>query len=194
MDAGVETSGAEDAIEELDEVEQTENLIATYDANAEWIRFADTKAGVILTIDGVFGSYLLNSIGTVSAEPNGPTKIVALVLAVVSGLALIASATAAFACILPRRHRRKNGLVGSAPHFHSAATALHYSEKQADEFVRDFERLGTDGFRRQVLISILVDAHVAERKYRMVVRSIRLLALGTVAGFAFLLALQIGAA
>jgi pycsar effector protein len=181
-------------LEELDDVEQTENLIATYDTNAEWIRFADTKAGVVLTIDGVFGSYLLNSVDNVWGLHAGPGRIVGLALLVLSGLALAASAVAAFACILPRRRGHKNGLVGMAAHFHSAGTAARYSPKQAEEFIQDFERLGTVGFRRQVLISILVDAHVAERKYRMVVRSIRLLGAGAVAGFAYLLALQLGAA
>jgi hypothetical protein len=38
---------------------ETENLVATYDTVAEWIRFADAKAAVVLTVVGAIAGTLI---------------------------------------------------------------------------------------------------------------------------------------
>jgi hypothetical protein len=57
-----------------------------------------------------------------------------------------------------------------------------------EQFVRDFDRRAAEGFRNQVLIGMLVEAHISKSKYRHVVASIKLPTAAAPLGFAYVAA------
>lgn len=175
-------------------VEETENLISTYDVNAEWIRFADAKAGVVLTINGIFASFLIPTLHDLVSGGHGWLVLTAYVLFGLWAVAAALSCLAAFRCILPHRPKGRHPSVGQAVHFHSAAAAARFSPDDAEEFMTSFQALGGEGFKREVLLALLVDAHIANAKYRHVTRSLRALVAVAVVGFGYLLILQFATA
>ena len=48
---------------------ETENLVATYDTVAEWIRFADAKAAVVLSVVGAIAGTLIPTLRDTSIRP-----------------------------------------------------------------------------------------------------------------------------
>jgi Family of unknown function (DUF5706) len=169
------------------------NLIATYDTNAEWIRFADAKAGAVLTVNGVLASFLiptLNGMLDAGAADRG-WRLVEYVLFGLWALVAVGSSVSAFRCIVPFRPRGRHPTTAGAPHFHSASTARQFAIDAEDEFVRSYERLDPAGIRREILVALLIDAHVAEAKYRWVRRAVQLLGVVAVTGFGYLAVLQV---
>jgi hypothetical protein len=170
---------------------QIRNLIASYEQIAEWIRFADTKAAVVLTVNGLLASFLIPTISELTGQTPGGLAISAYALFV--GWALLAawSCLRAVRCILPRALNEVHPAVARCPHFHPAAIAARYPFDQRDEFVEDFERLGCQSFRNQILHGMVIEANISTVKYRHVIASIRLLAAVAPMGLAYLALVQL---
>lgn len=81
--------------------------------------------------------------------------------------------------------------VGRCAHFHPAAIAAQCPLDRHEQFVRDFGRRAAEGFRNQVLIGMMVEAHISKSKYRHVIASIKLLTAAAPLGFAYVAALRI---
>jgi len=171
---------------------QTRNLIAAYEQIAQWIRFADTKAALVLTVNGLFASFLIPTVSDLTAGTPRGLAIAASALFIVWALFVGLSCLEAFRCILPRALNEVHPAAGRSPNFHPAAIAAHCPLDKPDEFVRDFERLAPRQFRNQVLRGMLIEAHISTSKYRHVIASIRLLAAAAPLGFAYLTVLQLG--
>ena len=81
--------------------------------------------------------------------------------------------------------------VGRCAHFHPAAIATQCPLDGPEQFVRDFDRRAAEGFRNQVLIGMMVEAHIFKSRYRHVIASIKLLMAAAPLGFAYVVALGI---
>jgi hypothetical protein len=174
---------------------EADNAIETYQIIAEWIRFADAKAAVTLTVNGVLLGLLVPTIRAylVDRETVHPTSwwVTLVVLLFMGWLVLLAaSAIWSFLCILPIRGAGRKLAFEKTSHFHPAAVAQWYPLDQYERFVGDCERIGMDGLRREVLAAILIDAHLSSAKYGYVARSIWCLAASVAFGFLYLLAIQ----
>jgi hypothetical protein len=175
------------------EPRSTEESIKTYELIAEWIRFADAKAAVTLTVNGVLLGLLIPTLKTylTDGQPRPTVWWPTLVVLLVWLALLVLSAVQSFLCILPIRGPLRRLALDRSAHFHPAAVAQHYSLADLDRFVGDCEQAGTEGLRRQVLAAILIDSHLSSAKYQCVTRSIWLLAGSVVFGFFYLLAIQL---
>ena len=74
--------------------------------------------------------------------------------------------------------------AGHCARFHPAAIATQCPLNRHEQFVRDFDRRAAEGFRNQVLIGMMIEAHISRSKYRHVIASIKLLAATAPPGFA----------
>jgi hypothetical protein len=174
---------------------EAENFIDTYRTIAEWIRFADAKAAVSLTVNGVLLGMLIPTLKTYLAEKSTthPTQwwtTLVVVLFVGWLVWLVVSAVYSFLCILPLRGRGRQFTLAKAAHFHPAAVAETYPLADFDRFVSDCEKVGMTGLKREVQAAVLLDSHLSNEKYRCVTRSIWCLAASVVFGFFYLLAIQ----
>lgn len=174
---------------------ETETVIDTYSVVAEWIRFADTKAGVTLTINGVLIGMLIPTLKTYLAEdaaghPTSWWTQMVVTLFMLWLVTLVVSAINSFLCILPFRGTGRQMALSQATHFHPAAIAQKYPLPEMDRFVDECQRMEMPGLKREVLAALLIDAHLSNSKYRYVTRSIQWLAISVIFGFLYVLAIQ----
>ena len=114
-----------------EEVLEAENFIETYQIIGEWIRFADAKAAVTLTVNGVLLGLLVPTLKTYLTDPTPhpttwwPGLVVGLFVGWV--VLLVISAIFAFLCILPLRGPSRQLAFDQTKHFHPAAVARAYS-------------------------------------------------------------------
>lgn len=174
---------------------QTENLIETYQVVAEWIRFADAKAGVVLTVGGAFGGLLIPTIKPFLAE--GPAAHVTpwwilLVIGLLAAclLLLALSFFFAFLCLTPFRVNGRHPATETCPHFHAVGIAGKYGLLQHKEFVDGYQQAKLVGFQKEVLAALLIDSHISVAKYQAVSKSIRCVALAALFGLSYLIAAQ----
>ncbi len=176
---------------------EVEDYTETYKVIAEWIRFADAKAGVTLTVNGILLGLLVPMLkpyleGTKEHPAAHPAwwtdMVVVLFFAWLAFTAL--SAVSAFLCILPIRGTARLLALKHTPHFHPAAISQSYRLDEVDRFVEDCQRGGMDTLKREIMTAILIDAHLSSMKYGHVTRSIRMLGVSIVLGFLYLLAIQ----
>lgn len=174
---------------------QTENLIETYQVLAEWIRFADAKAGVVLTVGGAFGGLLIPTmksfLATAPADHLTPwwSSLVIGLLVVCLGC-LVLSFAFAFLCLSPFRIKGEHPARETCPHFHAVGIARKYGIHQINEFVQGYREARLTGFQQEVLAALLIDSHISVTKYKNVSRSIRSVAVAAVFGLAYLIAAQ----
>lgn len=178
-----------------EEVLEAENLIDTYKLIAEWIRFADAKAAVTLTVNGVLLGLLIPTLKTYLADRAAPHptawwNALAVILFLGWLVLLVLSAVFAFMCILPIRGHGRRLVLDKTRHFHPAAVAQSYPLADLDGFVRDCDTLAIAGLKREILAAILIDSHLSNAKYSHVTRAIWLLAASVVFGFIYLLVIQ----
>ena len=177
-------------------VENTENYIEAYHAVSEWIRFADAKAGAVLTVAGVLAGILVPTARRFVDEATDehlfaywqPITAMLFVLFIVL---LTCAAGSALYCITPARRKGKHPALGHCDHFHPAAISARYSIDDVEAFIRDSDAVGVDGFRREVLAGLLLDSHISNFKYGHVVRSIRLFSAAGLFALLYLLALNL---
>jgi hypothetical protein len=173
---------------------EVENFTESYKVIADWIRFADSKAGVTLTVNGILMGLLVPTLKSYLAErtphPLEGWTVVVVVLFVVWLVFLVLSAASAFLCILPIRGTARRLALTHAPHFHPAAVTQSFPLVDVDRFVKDCERLGADGMKREIMASILVDSHLSNTKYAHVTRAVWLLGGNILFACLYLLAIQ----
>ncbi len=175
---------------------ETENLVETYSVVAEWIRFADAKAAVVLTVEAAIAGLLIPTLKEYLAEDASSHMTswwssLVVVLFALWLITTIATFVWAFLCVLPFRLRGRHPSLDRCAHFHPAAIAQKYKIDAFDEFVAGYEAAGVDGFQREVLAGLLIDSHISNVKYGRVTRSIQLLAVSAVIGLTYLLAIQL---
>jgi hypothetical protein len=173
---------------------ESENYAETYRIIAEWIRFADAKAGVTLTVNGILLGLLLPQLKTYldtkAAHPTAWWTSMVVVLFLGWLLPLALSAVCAFLCILPIRGSGRGLALKHTQHFHPVAVTQSYRLTDVERFVQDYERLGTDGLRREIITAILIDSHLSDSKYGHVKRAIWLLGISFAFAFLYLVAIQ----
>lgn len=174
---------------------EAENLIDIYQVIAEWIRFADAKAAVVLTVGGGLAGLLIPSLKDYLHNDKlvHPfewwTKFV-VGLYMLWLLLLVLSSIWAFRCILPFRRRGKHPALGRCAHFHPAAIHYAYSLDDVDSFITDCSKLGTVGLKNEVAAGLLIDSHISAAKYHRVTTSIRLMGWSAIFALGYLLASQ----
>ncbi|MFO0969252.1 MAG: hypothetical protein U0793_27160 [Gemmataceae bacterium] len=173
---------------------ETENFIDTYKVIAEWIRFADAKAGVTLTVNGILLGLLVPTLKPyLDAPVTHPTgwwpTLVLVVFLIWLGL-LAVSAINSFLCILPLRGKSRRLALERAAHFHPAAISQHYPVADPDRFVAACRKIGPEGLKEEVMAAILIDSHLSSSKYRFVANSIWFLAGNVCFAFLYLFAIQ----
>ena len=180
-------AGAQNALE-------VDNYVETYKVIAEWIRFADAKAGVTLTVNGVLLGLLVPTLKTYFTEnaPHPTSWWTSLVVVLFVGwlLLMAASAVNAFLCVLPIRGTHRQLALHHTRHFHPAAISTHFALTDVDKFIADCDGMGTDGVKKEIICAMLIDAHLSSSKYGYVTRAIKLLGGSIVFGFLYLLAVQ----
>jgi len=171
--------------------ERTENYLEAYASIGEWIRFADAKAAVVLTVVGALASVLIPQLSELPEHPD-PAWLyyVAIGCFVLWSLLMLLSGAFAVWCVLPLRRKGKHPSLDHCKHFHPAAISTAYGPDDVERFIADCQAGGVDGFERQVLAGLLIDSHISSAKYGRVSTSIRLLTIGVPFGFAFLLLIQ----
>lgn len=174
---------------------ETENLIDTYHVVAEWIRFADTKAAVVLTVGAAMASYLVPTLREfLHADRAGhpfpwwPRLVCGLFAGWLLFFAM--AVVYAFRCVTPFRRQGRHPALERCTHFHPAAIANTYSMDEHERFVDGYEQASRGGFQREVLAGLLIDSHISAAKYGFVTRSIKLLALSALLGLLYLLSIQ----
>ena len=174
---------------------QTANLIEGYHVIAEWIRFADAKAAVVLTVGGAVGGLVIPTLKSYLMEPGAQhptewwTTMVSALFAVWLFLLLL-SGIWAFRCILPFRQKGRHPALGHCSHFHPAAIGAAYSLDEAEKFQSDCDELGETGLRREVAACLLIDSHISSVKYARVTASIRLMGASSIIALVYLVAIQ----
>ena len=167
------------------------HLITACEQIADWIRFAGTKAALVLTVDGIFAAFLVPTISHLTQGTRDAAALAASALFVAWASFVALSCTEAFRCLLPRALNAVHTAVGRCAHFHPAAIATQCPLDGHEQFVRDFGRRAAEGFRNQVLIGMMVEAHISKSKYRHVIASIKLLTAAAPLGSAYVAALGI---
>jgi hypothetical protein len=158
---------------------------------AEWIRFADAKAAVVLTAGAAVTGFIVPTLqGYLDAAHSLPMRTI--VLALFGGwlATVVLSAVRAFCCILPIRQKGRHPARDACCHFHPAGISHHYRIEEFDRFLADYQQLGSAGFRQQIIASVLIDAHVSSRKYGHVTAAIKLFGLSALFAFFYLLVIQ----
>ena len=168
-----------------------ENSIEIYKITADWIRFADAKAAVILTAGGVLAGVLIPHLKPyLEAVGKGDTLVwLKPVVLACFGLwlgVLLLSALYAFRCIVPYRQKNKHPALEFCKHFHSAAISVAYRADEQERFFETYRQLGHDKMIREVMTGLLIDAHISSSKYAFVTMAVKLLAFSSLFGFLFL--------
>ena len=181
-----------------DEIGQhTQNYIEAYHATAEWIRFADAKAAVILTVGGAMSGLLIPTIHRIVDQQDGnvehwipfwQTIIVSLFVLYV--VFFLLSGIYAFLCINPFREQGRHPALDHCDHFHPAAIASKYRRSDFDEFMKNCKSNGQSALLDEVLAALLLDSHISTKKYDYVKMSLKLFATSVFFGFVYFLVLQ----
>lgn len=152
----------------------TEALWRVYGATNEWIRFADTKAGAILAADALLLATAVPELmkRNQEAPPNHHFATVGVACAVLSSVALIASAIFCLVCIAPRMYS-SDGAKSPLYFGHIAAHPDADAYKNAAA-VLDRPEESFDAISRQVW----ANARIAHTKFRLIAEAVWTLGLG----------------
>ena len=177
-----------------EEALKVEVLIENYKIIAEWIRFADAKAAVTLTVNGVLLGSLIPTLKTFLTEKTShPTAWweAAVIVLFLGWLVLLAiSAVNSFLCILPFRGTGRKLAMDHTTHFHPMAVKEHFPIEDLSGFLGSCAEVGMVGLKSEVRAAILLDSHLSSSKYGYVTRSIWCLAGSVVFGVFYLLTIQ----
>ena len=167
--------------------------VEAYHAIAEWIRFADAKAAVVLTVGGALAGFLFPTLNVAirNQEQASLWTTVCLVLFCCYVVFFVLSSIFAFLCINPLRKHGRHPSLGHCDLFHPAAISSKYTIDDCEKFLADMADAGEKEMSRQVEAAILVDSHISTAKYSRVTTSIRFFAISAAFGFAFYLLAQI---
>jgi hypothetical protein len=167
---------------------QIRHLITACEQIVDWIGFAGINAALVLTVDGLFASFLVPTISHLTQGTRDAAALAASALFVAWAAFVALSCTEAFRCILPKALNAVYTAVGRCAHFHSAAIASQYPLDSHEQFVCGFDRRAAEGLRNQVLIGMMAGAHISKSRYRHVIASIKLLTAAAPLGSAYVAA------
>lgn len=173
---------------------EVENWIQAYEQVAEWIRFADAKAAVVLTVAGALIGLLLPTLkpwldaATIHPAPWWPRLAVGLFTVWI--VTLVVAGSIAFRCIIPFTQKGRHPALERCTHFHPAGISAKYGLGQVDEFIGDCRVIRPDELMREVMAGLLIDSHISAKKYRCVSGAIRWLAVSVVFAFLYVVAIQ----
>ena len=174
---------------------ETANLIEGYHVIAEWIRFADAKAAVVLTVGGAIAGLVIPTLKSYLDEDSA-THPAVWWTTMVSGLfavwllLLLVSGICAFRCILPFRRKGKHPALGHSSHFHPAAICTAFKLDDVERFIAECESMGDGGLRKEVAACLLIDSHISGAKYSYVTTSIRFMGVSSIVAIIYLVAIQ----
>ena len=173
---------------------ETANLIEGYHVIAEWIRFADAKAAVILTVGGAIAGLVIPTLkGYLAEKTPHPTPWWTTLVSALFALWLLLTLLSgiwSFRCILPFRRKGRHPALGTCQHFHPAAISAAFTLDDTHKFMNEVEALGDVGLRKEVSACLLIDSHISGAKYHLVSRSIRLMGLSAIVALLYLIAIQ----
>lgn len=169
------------------------HLITACEQIAGWTRFAGTKAALALTVDGIFASFLVPAISRRTQGTPDAAALAGSALFVARASFVALSCTEAYRCLLPKALNAVHTAAGRCAHVHPAAIAAQCPPGRHEQFVRGFGRRAAEGLRNQVLIGIMIEAHISKSRYRHVIASIKLLTAAAPPGSAYVAALGIAA-
>ena len=176
--------------------QSTENYIETYHAISEWLRFADAKAAVILTVGGALAGFLIPTIHKVIAESADKDQMIPfwkeICILLFAGYIIffLLSGVFAFLCINPIRSKGKHPSLDHCDHFHPAAISNKYSIDDVQKFVEDCKDMGAVALKREVQAAVLLDSHTSKMKYERVRKSLMHFAVSAAFGFVYFLMAQ----
>ena len=138
---------------------EAETFIESYKTIAEWIRFADAKAGVTLTVNGILLGLILPMLKTyLERDTVRPPWWTAMVVSLFLCWLL-------FPCyqqsvVLCDTAIRGNAqlVMSQTTHFHPAAVSQQYRLADFERFIGDFDKIGMTGFKREIIAAILIDS------------------------------------
>ncbi|MFK7766864.1 MAG: hypothetical protein AB8B55_06550 [Mariniblastus sp.] len=194
--ASVVASNLESTTSDLSAAQGTENFIETYHAISEWIRFADAKAAVILTVGGAMAGFLIPTIHKVIASTETEYHLFPqwqLVCYILFGLYVVfflLSGVYSFLCINPLSEKGKHPSLDHCKHFHPAAIAAAYASRDVKQYVEDCDRIGSVALKREVQAAILLDSHISAAKYKRVKKSLVYFGVSVFFGFIYFLIAQ----
>ncbi len=148
-----------------EQAKATEHLWRTLQSINEWTRFADAKAGAILTADGVLGTLAASIVKEhwTDLSKHGFFRPLALV----GGFFLMASAMVCVKCLYPKT--RVTGETRSLLYFH------HIAIDDLNKYLESTEALCDDEkANREVAKQVWANAKVAREKHREVAWAIGL--------------------
>ncbi|WP_435017834.1 Pycsar system effector family protein [Tundrisphaera sp. TA3] len=141
--------------------EATEHLWKTLQGINEWIRFADAKAGAVLTANGVLATL---AAGVIEKQSDLLSKYQSLkIVTLICGLALLLSSIACVKCLYPRV--RVKGEIRSLLFFHHIATVYADPPRYLDK-ARELSE--PDMAFREVGTQVWANSRVAREKHREV--------------------------
>ena len=148
---------------------EVEDYTETYKVIAEWIRFADAKAGVTLTVNGILLGLLISTLKTYLDEkelhPPGALRTTVIVLFLAWLLFMVLSAVIAFLCILPIRGTARKLALKHTPHFHPMAICRATARRGGP--LRRRLPAGRHGrSQAQDMTAILIDSHLSSMEIR----------------------------
>ena len=173
-----------------------ESRIEIYHAISEWIRFADAKAAVLLTVGAALAGFLIPSVRGVLIHSEQEHwlpywSVITLVLFVCYLVFFILSSVFAFLCINPLKTRGSHPSLGHCELFHPAAVSAKFGMNDLEAFQTDCAVGGEARMQKQVQAAILLDSHISAKKYSRVSASIKLFGASTAFGFAYFLLAQL---
>jgi hypothetical protein len=176
----------------VSEALDVENFIDIYQTVAEWIRFADAKAAVVLTVNGVQVGLLIPTLKVFldSRVQHSGSLWPNLVLTIfgLAAVSMLISAARAFLCILPFTRRGQHPAMQLCKHFHPASISQNFGLDQVKQFSQECAELSANHLRGEVAAGLLIDSHISASKYRQVTSAIRWLGISAVlSGFYFVL-------
>ena len=178
-----------------DDWHDVECKIQSYEMIAGWIRFADTKAAVILTVSGAAAGFIIPTIHKVLVGEETHVipywKPIVLSLFSLYLFFFFLSNVAAFLCINPFRKKGSHPALGHCGHFHPAAIAAKYDIGEFKAFGEKCLDGGSELMRKEVQTAILFDAHISNVKYVRVKLSLRLFSVSVFFGFLYYLFAQL---
>jgi len=195
VDKSAECADESVAAAELSAAQGTENYIETYHAISEWIRFADAKAAVVLTVGGAMAGFLIPTVHKIIADTDSHLipewKLVCYILFGLYIVFFLLSGLYAFWCINPLRKKGRHPSLDHCKHFHPAAISAAYAEDDVANFVRDCDRIGSVALMKEVQAAIFLDSHISSAKYGRVRKAILHFAVSVGFGLIYFLVAQI---
>jgi hypothetical protein len=164
----------------------SEQLWKSYDTINEWIRFADAKAGALLTFNGVVMAAALGAVKEIRAVFVAHHFL--LWLGATCGACFITSAVFSLHCILPTV---KIKLGASEPKGTSIIFFEHIAQRKGvGEFLDDVLKVrSSEDTCREIAAQVHAVSIVASRKHREIYWSVVTLGIGLALGVALLVVL-----